>query len=86
MLADALIPSAMESSGGQSMLYVMESVGPGENVFVPLTGKDFADRPALDAVIRGGEQNPPGWKWGSRDRGSLAHGGVAPHRPEEVMG
>jgi len=68
MLADALILYAHESSGGRPMLYVMESAEPGENVVVPLTGKDFVDHPALDAVIRGGERNPSAWEWGMSDR------------------
>ena len=76
MLADALIVYAYESSGGQPMLYVMESAGPGESMIVPLTEQDFADHPALNV--------------GSRTRqdgrgGSLSHGGVAPHRLEEVV-
>jgi hypothetical protein len=68
MLADALLIYAMEGSGGQPMLYVMERAEPGENVVVPLTEKDFADHPALDAVIRGEERNPSGWEWGMSDR------------------
>ena len=68
MLADALLIYAMEGSGGQPMLYVMERTEPGENVIVPLTGKDFADHPALDAIIRGEERNPSGWEWGMSDR------------------
>ena len=68
MLADALILYAHES--GQPMLYVMERTGvqPGESMIVPLTGQDFADHPALDAVIRGEERNPSAWEWGSRDQ------------------
>ena len=68
VLADALLIYAMEGSGGQPMLYVMESAEPGENVVIPLTEKDFADHPALDAVIRGEERNPSAWEWGSSDR------------------
>ena len=68
MLADALIIYAHESSGGQPMLYVMERAEPGESVIVPLTEQDFADHPALDAVIRGEDRNPSAWEWGSRDQ------------------
>ena len=68
VLADALLIYAMEGSGGQPMLYVMESAEPGENVVIPLTEKDFADHPALDAVIRGDERNPSAWEWGRSDR------------------
>jgi len=68
VLADALILYAMEGSGGQPMLYVMERVEPGESMIVPLTGQDFKQHPALDAVIRGEERNPSAWEWGSRDR------------------
>ncbi|WP_214020341.1 hypothetical protein [Methanoculleus sp.] len=70
MLADALIVYAMENSGGQPMLYVMERTGaePGVDVIVPLTEQDFIDHPALDAVIRGGERNPSAWGWGMRDQ------------------
>ena len=68
VLADALILYAMESSGGQPMLYVMERAEPGESMIVPLTGQDFADHPALDAVIRGEERNPSAWEWGYRDQ------------------
>jgi hypothetical protein len=68
MLADAVILYAMESSGGQPMLYVMERMEPGENVVISLTEKDFADHLALDAVIRGEERNPSAWEWGSGDR------------------
>ena len=68
MLADALIPYAYESSGGQPMLYVMERAEPGESTVVPLTEQDFADHPALDAVIRGEERNPSAWEWGYRDQ------------------
>jgi len=68
VLADALLIYALEGSGGQPMLYVMESAEPGENVVIPLTEKDFADHPALDAVIRGDERNPSAWEWGRSDR------------------
>ncbi|MCK9319913.1 hypothetical protein [Methanoculleus sp.] len=70
MLADALLIYAMEGSGGQPMLYVMESadVQPEWGMVVPLTEKDFADHPALDAVIRGEERNPSVWEWGAGDR------------------
>ena len=68
VLADALLIYAMEGSGGQPMLYVMESAEPGENVVIPLTEKDFAGHPALDAVIRGDERNPSAWEWGRSDR------------------
>ena len=68
VLADALLIYAMEGSGGQPMLYVMESAEPGENVVIPLTEKDFADHPALDAVIRGEERNPSAWEWGRSDQ------------------
>ncbi|MCK9278586.1 MAG: hypothetical protein M0P22_10910 [Methanoculleus sp.] len=68
VLADALILYAMESSGGQPMLYVMERAEPGESAVAPLTGQDFADHPALDAVIRGEERNPSAWEWGYRDQ------------------
>jgi len=68
VLADALILYAMEGSGGQPMLYVMERAEPGESMIVPLTGQDFADHPALDAVIRGEERNPSAWEWGYRDQ------------------
>ncbi|HOB17230.1 MAG TPA: hypothetical protein PKK74_00835 [Candidatus Methanoculleus thermohydrogenotrophicum] len=68
MLADALIIYAMEGSGGQPMLYVMERAEPGESMVVPLTEQDFADHPALDAVIRGEERNPSAWEWGSPDQ------------------
>lgn len=68
MLADALLLYAMESSGGQPMLYVMERTEPGGNVVIPLTEQDFIDHPALDAVIRGGERNPSAWEWGADDR------------------
>ena len=68
VLADALLIYAMEGSGGQPMLYVMESAEPGENVVIPLTEKDFADHPALDAAIRGDERNPSAWEWGRSDR------------------
>ena len=68
MLADALIVYAHENSGGQPMLYVMERAEPGESAVVSLTEQDFADHPALDAVIRGGERNPSAWEWGSSDR------------------
>ena len=68
MLADVLIVYAMEGSGEQPMLYVMERAEPGESMVVPLTEQDFADHPALDAVIRGEERNPSAWEWGSRDQ------------------
>jgi len=70
MLADAAILYAMESSGGQPMLYVMEraEVQPEWGVIVPLTERDFADHPALDAVIRGEEKNPSAWEWGMSDQ------------------
>jgi len=68
MLADAFILYAMEGSGGQPMLYVMERAEPGESTVVPLTEQDFADHPALDAVIRGEERNPSAWEWGYRDQ------------------
>ena len=68
VLADALLIYAMEGSGGQPMLYVMESAEPGENVVIPLTEKDFAGHPALDAAIRGDERNPSAWEWGRSDR------------------
>lgn len=70
MLADALIIYAMEGSGGQPMLYVMErtDVQPEWGMVVPLTERDFADHPALDAVIRGDERNPSMWEWGMSDR------------------
>ncbi|MGB4196721.1 MAG: hypothetical protein WBJ51_05420 [Methanoculleus sp.] len=68
MLADALILHAMEGSGGQPMLYVMEIAEPGESMIVPLTEQDFERHPALNAVIRGEERNPSAWEWGSRDR------------------
>ncbi|NLB00166.1 MAG: hypothetical protein GX837_04265 [Methanomicrobiales archaeon] len=68
VLADALLIYAMEGSGGQPMLYVMESAEPGENVVIPLTEKDFEQHPALGAVIRGDERNPSAWEWGRSDR------------------
>lgn len=70
MLADALLIYAMEGSGGQPMLYVMEGadVQPEWGMVVPLTEQDFADHPALDAVIRGDERNPSAWEWGRSDR------------------
>jgi len=68
MLADALLIYAMEGSGGQPMLYVMESAEPGENVVIPLTEQDFAGHPVLDAAIRGDERNPSAWEWGRSDR------------------
>lgn len=68
MLADALIIYAHESSGEQPMLYVLERAEPGESMIVPLTEQDFADHPALDAVIRGEERNPSAWEWGAGDR------------------
>jgi len=68
MLADALILYAMEGSGGQPMLYVMESAEPGESTVVPLTEQDFERHPALDAVIRGEERDPSAWEWGYRDQ------------------
>ncbi|MDK2890689.1 MAG: hypothetical protein PWR21_1321 [Methanoculleus sp.] len=68
MLADTIILYAHESSGGQPMLYVMERAEPGESMVVPLTGQDFANHPALDAVIRGEERNPSAWEWGYRDQ------------------
>ena len=68
MLADALILYAMEGSGGQPMLYVMERAEPGESTVVPLTEQDFERHPALDAVIRGEERNPSAWEWGYRDQ------------------
>ncbi|WP_292365899.1 MULTISPECIES: hypothetical protein [unclassified Methanoculleus] len=77
MLADALIIYAMESSGGQPMLYVMERAEPGESMIVPLTERDFADHPALDAVIRGEEKNPSAWGWGMRDQRFIGGVGVS---------
>ncbi len=74
MLADVLIVYAHENSGGQPMLYVMERAEPGESAVVSLTEQDFADHPALDAVIRGGERNPSAWEWG--DRGQRVVGGA----------
>ncbi|WP_292727035.1 hypothetical protein [Methanoculleus sp.] len=70
MLADAAILYAMESSGGQPMLYVMErmAVQPEGAVVVPLTEKDFTEHPALDSVIRGEEKNPSAWEWGMSDQ------------------
>ena len=68
VLADALLIYSMEGSGGQPMLYVMESAEPGENVVIPLTEKDFAGHLALDAAIRGDERNPSAWEWGRSDR------------------
>jgi len=46
----------------------MEIAESGESMVVPLTEQDFADHPALNAVIRGEERNPSAWEWGSRDR------------------
>jgi hypothetical protein len=68
MLADTLILYAYENSGGLPMLYVMEIAEPGESMIVPLTEQDFAEHPALDAVIRGEERNPSAWEWGYRDQ------------------
>ena len=68
MLADALIVYAYENSDGQPMFYVMERAEPGESMTIPLTEQDFADHPALDAVIRGEERNPSAWEWGYRDQ------------------
>jgi hypothetical protein len=68
MLADALIVYAMEGSGGQPMLYVMERVEPGESMVVPLTERDFEQHPELAAVIWGEERNPSAWEWGYRDQ------------------
>jgi len=68
MLADTLIIYAHESSGERPMLYVMERADPGESTIVPLTGEDFEQHPALDAVIRGEERNPSAWEWGNRDQ------------------
>ena len=68
MLADAFILHAMENSGGQPMLYVMERAEPGESVAVSLTEQDFERHPALDAVIRGEERNPSAWEWGDRNQ------------------
>ncbi|WOX56267.1 hypothetical protein R6Y95_02765 [Methanoculleus palmolei] len=74
MLADAFILHAMENSGGQPMLYVMERAEPGESAVVSLTEQDFERHPALDAVIRGEERNPSAWEWG--DRGQRVVGGA----------
>ncbi len=68
ILADTIILYAHESSGGQPMLYVMERAEPGESMVILLTEKDFANHPALDAVIRGEGRNPSAWEWGSRDQ------------------
>jgi len=68
MLADALIVYAYENSDGQPMFYVMERAEPGESMTIPLTEQDFADHPALDAVIRGEERKPSAWEWGYRDQ------------------